>query len=232
VTQRLRRDSSTSSSVITIWVRFDTLASPDIDRTFVIVAQECKTSQMAGESRAAMVEAAASLFRRQGYDATSWRQITAASEAPAGSIGFLFPGGKEQLATEVVSAVSATTRQQIGALLSGDRNPDVAIRRWIEASARILERSGFTDGCPIATLALEMAHRSPTVQQAIAGGYAGWIDVLADHLRSTHGDAAEDTAEIVLSAFEGALLLSRARRSIEPLEALARNAEQILEALL
>ena len=177
-----------------------------------------------------MVGAAATLFRRQGYDATSWRQVTAASDASHGSIGFLFPNGKEQLAVEVVSSVSATTRGQIEAILAGGRSPADALRRWIHASARLLAESNFTDGCPIATLALEMAHRSPIVQAEIADGYDSWLAALTEFLGPSHGPAARDTAEIVLSAFEGALLLSRARRTTEPLEILARHADDLLAA--
>ena len=178
-----------------------------------------------------MVEAASTLFRRQGYDATTWRQVTAASGAPAGSIGFLFPEGKEQLAAEVVSAVSATTRAQIDLLLARDDDPVAALRRWIEVSARILVDSDFTDGCPIATLALEMSHRSPAIREHVAEGYRSWLDRLAGHLAATHGDGARDAAEIVLSAFEGALLLSRARRSTGPLDTLALRAGDLLDAL-
>ncbi len=179
-----------------------------------------------------MISAAADLFRRQGYDATSWRQITAASGAPAGSIGYLFPDGKEQLAVETVHDVSETTRRQIAALLGDDGDPAVALRRWIDVSARILEDSDFTDGCPIATLALELAHRSPAIQAQIAAGYDSWSDLLTDFLTPTHGELARDTAELVFAAFEGALLLGRARRSTEPLDRLGRLTDQLLATLL
>jgi TetR/AcrR family transcriptional repressor of lmrAB and yxaGH operons len=178
-----------------------------------------------------MIDAASTLFRRQGYGATSWRQITAASEAPAGSIGFLFPGGKQQLATDVVASVSATTREQIDALLSGGRTPADALRRWITASARMLADSDYADGCPLATLALELAHRSPGIQHEISKGYESWSEALTQHLRPSHGDAAPAAAELLLAAFEGALLLSRARRTTEPLDLLAQHANTLLSAL-
>jgi TetR/AcrR family transcriptional regulator, lmrAB and yxaGH operons repressor len=179
-----------------------------------------------------MIGTAAELFRRQGYDATSWRQITSDSGAPAGSIGFLFPEGKEQLATEVVALVGTTTRQQIGALLASEPDPARATQRWIRASAQILIDSDFTDGCPIATLALELAHRSEPVQGQLAASYEGWIDAIADHLAPSHGDKARPTAEVLLSAFEGALLLARARHSSVPLETLADCVPAILAALV
>jgi TetR/AcrR family transcriptional repressor of lmrAB and yxaGH operons len=178
-----------------------------------------------------MIDAAAALFRRQGYDATTWRQVTAASGAPAGSIGFLFPDGKEQLAAEVVHEVSATTRALIDALLLRDDDPVVAIRRWIAASTRVLVDSDYTDGCPIATIALEMAHRSARIQSEIADGYRSWVADIADRLAPTHGPDATDAAEVLLAAFEGALLLSRARRSTEPLDCLNRRIDDILNSM-
>ncbi len=179
----------------------------------------------------AMVQAASELFRKQGYDATSWRQVTAASGSSPGSIGFLFPHGKEQLAADAVAAISATVRDQIDALLGDGRDPAEAMRRWITVSTQILVDSDYTDGCPIATLALEMAHRSPTLQREIAAGYDSWIATMTDHLRGSHGTNASAAAQILLSAFEGALLLSRAQRSTEPLDVLASRAGDLLVAL-
>lgn len=179
-----------------------------------------------------MVATAAELFRRQGYDATSWRQITAASGAPAGSIGYLFPEGKEQLAAEVAASASRRTREQIAALLDDEREPADIVGRWIGASARILKGSGYTDGCPIATLTLELAHRSDAVQAEVADGYDSWSDLFTEFLTPSHGASARDAAELLLAAFEGALLLSRARRSTAPLDRLAAHAEALLDSLV
>ncbi|MEM9514725.1 MAG: TetR/AcrR family transcriptional regulator [Actinomycetota bacterium] len=186
---------------------------------------------MAAQSKTAMVTTAAELFRRQGYEATSWRQLVAESGAPAGSIGYHFPGGKEQLAVEVVVEASNSTHDLIDALLGSDEEPVEMMRRWIGASARVLESSGYANGCPLATMALELAHRSDDVQQQIAAGYDRWVELLADRLEPTHGAVAHDTAVILLSAFEGALLLSRARRSTAPLDLLAERALELLGAL-
>lgn len=175
-----------------------------------------------------MVETAAELFRQQGYGATSWRQVVAVSGAPAGSIGHHFPGGKEQLAVEVVASVSAATRDQVSALLGSDDAPVTMMRRWIRASAHLLEATDYASGCPLATIALELAHSSDPVQSEIAAGYDSWSDLLASRLKPTHGEAAAEIAELLLAAFEGALLLSRARRSTGPLGLLDRRLPDLL----
>lgn len=184
---------------------------------------------MPGESRAAIIDAAARLFRQQGYDATSWRQVIRESGAPAGSVSYLFPDGKEQMASDVVAQSAAETRNQIVAILGVDEDPVTVIRRWIEVTASILEASDFTDGCPLATISLEMSHRSESIQREVASGYESWITALSDHLRPTEGERADDIAELVLAALEGALLLSRSRRTTQPLRVLAANAHLLLD---
>ena len=58
-------------------------------------------------SRAALVESAAQLFRRQGYAATGVNQILAAADVKAGSLYHHFPDGKAELAAAVVDGVGA-----------------------------------------------------------------------------------------------------------------------------
>ena len=56
------------------------------------------------DSKARMVVAARDLFREHGYVGTALSDVLEASDAPRGSVYFHFPGGKEELGTEVVLA--------------------------------------------------------------------------------------------------------------------------------
>ncbi|MGH8878596.1 MAG: TetR/AcrR family transcriptional regulator, partial [Stackebrandtia sp.] len=58
------------------------------------------------DTRQRLVAAAAELLQRQGYHGTGMAQIVAESGAPRGSVYFLFPGGKEELAAEAIEAAS------------------------------------------------------------------------------------------------------------------------------
>lgn len=53
-------------------------------------------------SKEKILSAAAKLFRKKGYHATSLSQITKESSAPRGSIYYYFPDGKQQLAKEAI----------------------------------------------------------------------------------------------------------------------------------
>src|ERR1700741_2509808 len=53
------------------------------------------------DSKERVVAAARRLFRERGYVGTALSDVVSESAAPRGSIYFHFPGGKEELATEV-----------------------------------------------------------------------------------------------------------------------------------
>ncbi|GAA1705858.1 TetR/AcrR family transcriptional regulator [Fodinicola feengrottensis] len=171
-----------------------------------------------------MLETAQGLFGRQGYHATGVNQILAEAAAPKGSLYFHFPGGKEQLAAEAVSLGATDLGQVIDAVLEHAPDPASAIRTMGDLLTARLESSGFLDGCPIASVALDVAD-SPTVRSACDSGYAGWLASITDHL--TQAGLAEATAAelavLVLSGLEGALLLARTRQDTAPLVQVANR---------
>ena len=106
-----------------------------------------------------MLRAAARLLRRQGYAATGWRQVVAEGNAPWGSQAHFFPGGKEQLAAEALTAEGERFRARLAAGLDGVHPADM-VGGWAAFAAEQLRASDWADGCPIATSALETAHVS------------------------------------------------------------------------
>src|SRR5258708_6233329 len=54
------------------------------------------------DSKERMIAAARRLFREHGYLGTALSDVVTESAAPRGSIYFHFPGGKEELASEVI----------------------------------------------------------------------------------------------------------------------------------
>ena len=99
----------------------------------------------------------------------------------------------------------------------------MAIGRLIEALAAGLEQSGFADGCPIATVALETAGDSEPMRAAARAAFDSWLEVLSERLIGTGLDpaGADQRALLVLAAIEGALILARARRDVSPLVAVS-----------
>jgi len=178
-----------------------------------------------------MIRAAARLLRRQGYAATSWRQVVADSATPWGSQFHHFPGGKEQLAAEAVALAGRRYEQLLRAALHGGHPAD-AVASWVELAAAELEASGWADGCPVATVTLETAHTSAVLAGACQAALGSWHAVITEAImaRGIAGAEAPRLATLVLAGIEGGLLLARASRSPEPLRAVGDELTAILQA--
>jgi TetR/AcrR family transcriptional repressor of lmrAB and yxaGH operons len=81
-----------------------------------------------------------------------------------------------------------------------------------------LERSGYQSGCAIATMVLELAPRDEAFSADFDHVFARWRTALVTRFEAlgiAPGRAAA-LADLTISAFEGAAVLSRAARSTEP----------------
>lgn len=178
-----------------------------------------------------MVTTTAKLLRRQGYFGTGLNQIVAEAEAPKGSLYFHFPGGKEQLAAEAIAASAAYLD---AAMLACERTTArESLELYIAEAASLLERSNYTEGCPIATVVLEVAPTSRMIGDACAEAIELLLTRLTGWLARDGWDAgtARQRAQLIYGAIEGALLLAKALRSIEPLTTLRRELPALLEPL-
>jgi TetR/AcrR family transcriptional repressor of lmrAB and yxaGH operons len=171
------------------------------------------------DTRRRMIEAAAVLFQRDGYRATSWRKLVEAAGTPWGSAHHHFPGGKEQLGVAAVELGSAAVASFIEDCFARTRSPAGGIRRWFDASAALLERSDFRGGCPIATVALETVPESEALTEASSAGFQRWQATVAEQLAAAGIPArrARALAGLALTALEGGLVLSRVARDTAPL---------------
>ncbi len=170
------------------------------------------------------------MLRRQGYAATGLNEIVALSGAPRGSLYFHFPAGKEELAAAAMTRSGEALREGMRALLWSSDDLAVALGRLIDSLAAGLESSGYADGCPIATVALEASHTSERVRVSAAAVFDSWLEALQDRIVASgvEEERAGRRALLVLSAVEGALILARARRGLAPLAAVR---EELIELL-
>jgi AcrR family transcriptional regulator len=185
-------------------------------------------------TRERIVEASAGLFRRQGYNATGVKQIVTAAKAPFGSMYHFFPGGKEQLGAEAVRVSGALYQLLIPAVL--DTAPDLVtgVRAFFAGAAEHLIETDYEDACPIATIALEVSSVSEPMREACAEVFESWITAgAARHLDAGLApERARELTIVFLCALEGAFVLSRAMRSVEPLMTAGEMVAEAVEAAL
>lgn len=165
-----------------------------------------------------MITTAASLLQRQGFAATGWRQVVAESETPWGTQSHHFPGGKEELAVAALAKSAADYEGLIRAAFESGAPAD-AVRAWAELAAHVLESTSWAEGCPIATVTLEQAHKSIDISAACAGAFSSWQAAIADGLEGAgiSPERAGTLAIVVVASIEGALVLARAERDRRPL---------------
>ena len=161
-------------------------------------------------SRAALVDTAALLFRRQGYSATGVNQILEAADVKAGSLYHHFPNGKQELAAAVVDTVGGGIERRLRTFLDSGAPVAEIVEGWIELLAAGLA-SDHRDGCPIEPIATESVNASPQVRDASARVFEGWCLAVADRLRADGWPQpdAKQTALAVIAVIEGGLILSR-----------------------
>lgn len=179
-------------------------------------------------TRDAMVISAAQLFRQRGVEATSLRDVVEHAGAPRGSIYHHFPGGKAELAREA-TVLAANFIENILAGVLADGDPSAAIEKFVGYWERVLEESAFTEGCPVAAAALS-GDETAEARAAAGDAFTLWEARLTDELRrrGTPAGTARDRASLAICAIEGALMVSRARRTSEPLRQVGRQLRGLL----
>lgn len=182
--------------------------------------------QKGAETRDRLLDATQELIEAGGYFGAGLNQVIAASGAPRGSLYFHFPGGKDQLVGESVRRAGGMIGDALGGL--ADSSPSVS--EFVDGVLRHLgdrlEESGWRKGCPVATVALEMAATSDPLHEACSEVYASWQEAL--HAQLAGRPDAGDLSVTILALVEGALLLARAHRSRAPLDSVSRQIGALL----
>jgi TetR/AcrR family transcriptional repressor of lmrAB and yxaGH operons len=180
-------------------------------------------------TRERMIGTTTRLLRSQGYRASGLNQISAEARVPKGSMYHHFPGGKEQLAAEAIAASAAFVSATLDDCLAR-KEPAAALDSFIDLLIDQLEGSGFVDGCPVATTALETAATSDLLATTADAAFTAWTRAIGERLHTSRVPDADGVATAIVSAIEGALVLARAKRSAGPLRDVQRTIPKLLGA--
>ncbi|HLS78223.1 MAG TPA: TetR/AcrR family transcriptional regulator [Nocardia sp.] len=177
-----------------------------------------------GGTRERLVTAMAEQLRVRGYHGTPVKQVTVAANAPMGSLYHHFPEGKPQLAAAALRTSGAAYLRLIPLLLDEHDDLGTGIPAVFAAAAEQMEQAGWINMCPVVTVAGEIADSEPELREVSAEIVTSWIEEGIACFRR-RGVAAAEARELilaVLTALEGAFVLSRTLRSGEPLRAAGR----------
>jgi TetR/AcrR family transcriptional regulator, lmrAB and yxaGH operons repressor len=182
--------------------------------------------------RQPIINAAVTLFRRQGFARTGLNDIVDTSGAPKGSLYHYFPFGKSSIAVAAVEEAGTRVASTLEKLAAECGSTGELLRAHARLLAGWMRSSGFRNGCPITTVLLELAPHERAVTDAGRRAYAARISILSrklleDGFIRTRADAL---AVLCTSALQGALIQARVERSGRPIEVTAAELARLLEA--
>ena len=192
-----------------------------------------KEVRVATGSRERMVRAAIELFRARGYAATSFHDILERSGAPRGSIYHHFPGGKDQLAQEAVQWYAARVAAGLESARAGGSAAEV-VDVLVSGLRDALVASDFSAGCAVAAVTLDLRSGEDALHGSVSEAFARWRQVLAATFATAGATPAQARrlAAFAVAATEGALILARAERSVQPLDDVSTELRTHLRAVL
>jgi TetR/AcrR family transcriptional regulator, lmrAB and yxaGH operons repressor len=184
--------------------------------------QETSRTEGSGKQQPArdrIVRSAATLVRERGVHGVGLRQIVAHADGPRGSLQRYFPGGKTQLITEALNLAGAEVLEATESGLTKAATLAEAIDSIFAPWRRVLVESNFTMGCPIAATVVDSSGDDRLRKEARAL-FGQWRDSVHAALVKfgVPKSTAEADASVLLAALEGALILSRASQSTQPLD--------------
>jgi TetR/AcrR family transcriptional repressor of nem operon len=172
-------------------------------------------------SRERIVERAAELFAERGIAATSVDEVLAAAGAGKGQFYHYFRS-RDELAAAAVGFRCAQVMAGLTEALGGVSSL-AELERALAGFVAGFEESGMP-GCPIGTLAAEVAGRNEDARIQAAAGFDAWERLLAGALERMRqrGELRADAESAVLAtgllaAIEGGMVLSQARRDMASL---------------
>jgi TetR/AcrR family transcriptional regulator, lmrAB and yxaGH operons repressor len=181
--------------------------------------------------RDAIVTAALTLFRRQGYAATGLNDIVTLSGAPKGSLYHYFPDGKLSIAEAAVRQGGETVTATLRELARTHKTPAELVRGYAKLLGKWMAKSHFRDGSPISATLQETAPDDKKVTIAGVEAFADWRAPIMEQLEQAGvGRArAERLATLVIAALDGSLVQARVEQSSNPIKAVAQELEVLLK---
>jgi TetR/AcrR family transcriptional regulator, transcriptional repressor for nem operon len=177
------------------------------------------------DTRQRILDRAAEIIHRKGFNNTGIQEILDSAEVPKGSFYFYFKS-KEALGLALIDYHAQRFAALSEAVLKdSDGSPLERLKRFFDAVKERYEQEAWKSGCPIGNLTQEMASLNPAFQTKLKEVFARMATAMRDclHEACAYGEInpsldVESTADFIVNSWEGALLRMKAEGSIEPLK--------------
>lgn len=175
------------------------------------------TTERGRATRERIVRAAAGLVADRGVAGMSLDDVCAQAPASKSQLYHYF-SGRDELQEAVAEATSDAVLAGQSVLLT-DVDTFAGVERYLAAIVALQERLHARGGCPIGSLAGQLADHHEGSRRALADGFDRWeaalrtgLDAMADRGDLREGTDVAALATRVLGAIQGGLLLTQVRR--------------------
>ena len=175
-------------------------------------------------TRARIIDATAELIFEQGVEATSMDVVQRRAGVSASQLYHYFAGKQDLVRavigrqTDAVLAAQQPVLDDLGSL--------AALRTWRDLLVDLQRQRHCQGGCPIGSLASELAEHDPAARQDLAASFDRWqapirhgLQTMSDRGELPPGADLNALALAFLAALQGGLLLTQTYRTTAPLEA-------------
>lgn len=174
-------------------------------------------------TRDRIIAAAADRMYAHGVAGTSLDDVKASAGVSSSQLYHYFDDKR--------TLVNAVIGHQTARILAGQQphlaalDSVPALRAWRDVLVAVRRRNRCRGGCPIGSLASELADADPGARAELLDAFGRWESCIRDGLRAMHarGDLPpaanpDDLATALLAAVQGGILLSKVHRDPRPLE--------------
>jgi AcrR family transcriptional regulator len=175
------------------------------------------------DTRERIVEAARFLFWEKGYAATGLAELLARAGANSGSFYHFFDSKDAVLRTVLDTYVRLLEPVIVQPIWRAREDPIDRIFALLDSYRQRLIDTDCQYGCPIGRLALELDPENAPAHRLIADNFTAWKQAVEACVRAAGIAQPADVADFVLTVMEGAVMQSRAYRSIDPFDACIRQ---------
>ncbi len=175
-------------------------------------------------TRGRIVQAAAELMYERGVATTSTEDVLRAAAVSNSQLYHYFADKDDLVRAVVAHQIQGVLTGQL-ALLAG-LDSFTGLRSWRDAIVAFVAARDGRGGCPMGSLASELADANEPARDALVQGFAQWETAIRDGLEAMRRrgelrpDADPETLALAtLAALQGGLLLAQARRETTVLAA-------------
>lgn len=177
-----------------------------------------------------MLIAAAEVMRERGAAGVTIDEVLTRSGAPRGSVYYHFPDGRNQILREALRyAGEAITKEIDEAATKGGMH---LVRSFVTFWEELLVESEFAAGCPVVAAAIGSADDEPQLTSVAGSIFGHWRDALTRAFISDGFDESDAASLAItcIAALEGAVVLCRSTRSVDPLRDVAHQLEFLIRS--